>query len=211
MHTCLEHQNRNQPRSPHGGEPSPPTNTPRPCSERQHARRRRTFPGEDPNAGSVSRCRIGEANDQERTLETDRLLAQFQDEIAVSSAHVTNAESIARGHSWGLAGITASEVAGAHYDRVHSIAGAGMPADWEADPETAYFHWSYVDALSMAQSTSLVWDGKIPSTHPAFQSTIYEREGDFDLYLPGPGHGQASSPILPRPFRQRRILWANTI
>ncbi|GLJ78546.1 hypothetical protein [Microbacterium imperiale] len=153
------------------------------------------FPGEDPNAGSVNLSRIGEANDEERALETGELLARFQDEIAASSSHVANAESIARGHSWGLAGITASEVAGAHYDQVHSLAGAGMPAGWEEDRETAYFHWSYVDALSMAQSTSLVWGGNIPSTHPAFQSTIYERDGDFDLYLPGPD--QALSPNPP--------------
>ncbi|MDQ1215470.1 hypothetical protein [Microbacterium arborescens] len=147
----------------------------------------------------MSLRRIGEANDEERTLETDRLLARFQDEIAVSSSHVANAESIGRGHSWGLAGITASEVVGAHYDQVHSLAGAGMPADWEPDRETAYFHWSHVDALSMAQSTSLVWGGNIPSTHPAFQSTIYEREGDFDLYLPGPDQALSPNPPLSIP------------
>lgn len=155
------------------------------------------FPGEDHNSGSANFLRIGEANEEERTLKTGELLAQFQNEIAASSSHIASAESIARGHSWGLAAATASEIAGAHYDQVHSIAGAGMPSAWEPDPQTAYFHWSYVDALSMAQTAPIVWGGNIPSTHPAFESTIYERDGDFDLYLPGPGRDQAFSPTPP--------------
>lgn len=42
---------------------------------------------------------------------------------------VGGAEQTSIGHSWGLANVTSSEVAGARYDTVISLAGAGMLPD----------------------------------------------------------------------------------
>lgn len=85
---------------------------------------------------------------------------------------------------------TSAEVAGAEYDQIHSLAGAGMPGGWEADPGTTYSHWAYTDALTMIQETGTVWGGNIPANIPAnssaFDSRIYEREEDFDI-RPRPG------------------------
>ena len=143
------------------------------------------FPGEDPESGSVDFLRIFEANDESRALHAGSALNSFEVEVDASSSPLAGAEQVGIGHSWGLTAITASEVEHAHYDQVHSLAGAGMPSEWTADPGTAYYHWSYTDAISMGQDTGLVTYDKVPSSDPAFTSHIYHRDGDFDLYLPG--------------------------
>ena len=143
------------------------------------------FPGEDPESGSVDFLRIFEANDESRALHAGSALNSFEVEVHASSSPLAGAEQVGIGHSWGLTAITASEVKHAHYDQVHSLAGAGMPSGWHADPDTAYYHWSYTDAISMGQETGLVTYDKVPSDDPAFTSHIYHRDGDFDLYLPG--------------------------
>ncbi len=142
------------------------------------------FPGEDSTAGGSNLLRIGEANDESAALAKGRLLEGFQQELHTASPILAATQKIGMGHSWGLPALTSSEVADAHYDKVISLAGAGMPHDWKAQPGTSYYHWSYTDALSMAQSTGAVWDGKIPLTSPDFTSHVYSRDGDFTLYLP---------------------------
>lgn len=156
-----------------------------------------SFPGEDPATGSANLLRIGEANDEAWALQTGGRLADFQDEVHTSSGVLAGAQQTAMGHSWGLAAVTASEVKGAQYDQVHSLAGAGMPEQWDNDRDTDYYHWAYTDALTMAQETGAVWDGNIPARESAFASRVFEREGDFTLYLPSstaPGGVPTSPP-----------------
>lgn len=142
------------------------------------------FPGEDVASGGMDLARILEANDEGAALDKGRLIADFQQELLSSSPEAESAQQDGMGHSWGLAGITSSEVAGAKYSQVHSLAGAGMPPGWTASPGTDYSHWGYTDALSIVQGTGAVWDGSIPTRDAAFSSHVYGRDGDFTLYLP---------------------------
>ena len=87
-------------------------------------------------------------------------------------------EQIAIGHSWGLANVTSAEVAGAHYDKVVSLSGAGMLPEWRPDPTTAYSDFSYQDLLQEAQSLDVVWDGNNPRSNPAFEHGEYFRGPD---------------------------------
>ena len=160
-----------------------------------------TFPGENTTVGGMNLARIGEANDEDAALKKGRDLARFEYEISASSPDVAAARHDAIGHSWGVAAIAASEVAGAHFDQVHSLAGAGLPSDWTPQDGTRYFHWSYEDLLSMAQSTGWVWNGKIPRTDPAFESHILPRDGDFsgcfDMRIGPDGPAVPEVPCIP--------------
>lgn len=82
------------------------------------------------------------------------------------------------GHSWGLSNITASEIAGAEYDTVISLAGAGMPDGWAPNPDTTYADFSYEDLLQRAQRTDRVWEGNVPRSDPAFAHGGYYRGPD---------------------------------
>lgn len=143
------------------------------------------FPGESPAGNSPNLLRVVEANQAPLALEKGSMIAAFQAELNASSSPASRADHDGMGHSWGLAGITSAEVAGAEFDQVHSLAGAGMPTEWAADPGTQYFHWGYTDALSMAQWTGTVWNTKIPSLESSFTSRLYGREGDFTMIFPG--------------------------
>ncbi|MXS73729.1 hypothetical protein CSIV_12685 [Microbacterium sp. CSI-V] len=156
------------------------------------------FPGEDVASGGMDPSRILEANDEGAALEKGRLIADFQQELLSSSPEAASAQHDGMGHSWGLAGITSSEVAGAKYSQVHSLAGAGMPSGWTPSPTTEYLHWGYTDALSIMQGTGAVWDGRIPTREAAFASHVYGREGDFTLYLPT-GTGSDTVVVSPQP------------
>ncbi|MFC4138091.1 MULTISPECIES: hypothetical protein [unclassified Microbacterium] len=141
-----------------------------------------SFPGENPTTGGADLTRIGEANDEDYTLGKGAQVAAFQTELHTATGP-TNADFNGIGHSWGLAAITSAEVAGARFDNVVSLAGAGMPEIWRPNPGTEYAHYSYTDILSMGQDLGLVWNGRNPDADPAFDSTVYERDGDFDLPL----------------------------
>ncbi|KIC57920.1 hypothetical protein [Microbacterium hominis] len=65
-----------------------------------------------------------------------------------------------------------------------AVAGAGMPAAWRPEQGTDYEHWSYTDALSMAQATGWVWEGNNPISNPAFTSHIFPHDGDFTMRVP---------------------------
>lgn len=157
------------------------------------------FPGENTETGGMNLGRILEANIGEAALQKGELIADFQNQLTESSLYVASAQTDGIGHSWGLPALTSSEVAGARYDQVHSFAGAGVPREWVANADTRYLHWSYNDAVSMAQSSHLVWAGNVPSTNAAFDSRQYARAGDFEIYLPSPTSGGATvfSPQMP--------------
>lgn len=143
------------------------------------------FPGEDKLTGAANLSRIAEANDEQRALRKGREIADFHREL-VASTRGTKVDYNGIGFSWGLAGITAAEVAGARFDAVVSLAGAGMPSTWTPRLDTTYEHFSYTDALSMAQATGQVWEGRNPGRHPGFTSHIYAHEGDYTMKIKAP-------------------------
>jgi len=126
------------------------------------------FPGEQDNAKDPDMWRILEANDEATAREAGGQLAQFQEGMR-SDPSLGGAEQIGIGHSWGLANLTSSEVAGSEYDRVISLAGAGMLPEWDARDGTTYTDLSYYDILIHAQSKGLVWGGNNPRSNEAFK------------------------------------------
>nr|WP_307333858.1 hypothetical protein [Microbacterium sp. SORGH_AS_1204] len=173
------------------------------------------FPGEDADGGQANLGRILEANDEPAARASGRLIADFQRELLCASPQAASAQQDAMGHSWGLAAVTSSEVAGARYSQVHSLAGAGMPSGWTPNADTRYFHWGYTDALSIAQGTGVVWDGHIPTRDSSFSSHLYSREGDFPLYLPSGIGSDAtvfsaqpppSIPLTTRPLENHNLI-----
>lgn len=143
------------------------------------------FPGDDEGPGASERLKgLIEANAQERAAPAGRDLASFQEELAADH-HLRAARRVALGHSWGLVPISAAEAAGTRYDQVHSLAGAWVSKDWAPAAGTRYHHWTYVDFLSMFQDAGVVGDGRNPDVLPAFESRVFEREGDVELRLGG--------------------------
>ena len=128
-----------------------------------------------------------EANDQGYARESGDRLAAFQrglhaDPLFRSAPPV----EVAVGHSWGLADVLASEVAGARYDHVVSLAGAGAVDDWQPDPSTEYDSLRYRDALGLAQATGGVYAGRDPQSMVVFEDQVFESDGDRALELGSP-------------------------
>ncbi|KTR41566.1 hypothetical protein NS263_04210 [Curtobacterium oceanosedimentum] len=109
---------------------------------------------------------LTEANDQQYARGIAQNLADFE-EVAFTDPLLEGRQSVAIGHSWGVANITVSEALGAHYDKVVSLSGAGAPADWTPSPTTEYRDFSYDDILQFAQDIRVgehgaVWSGRNP-------------------------------------------------
>lgn len=135
------------------------------------------FPGAvEPDRTASARGFVLEANDPAFALRSGRQLASFETGLRADPA-LAAAQSTAIGHSWGLANVTASEVAGAHYDAVVSLSGAGMPLDWRPDPTTRYRDYSYDDVLQVLQAPVLdvVWQGVNPRRESVFEHGPYYR------------------------------------
>ena len=133
------------------------------------------FPGEDPYAGEQDNVRLSEANDPERGLDAGRQLASFQRGMQ-SDPLLQGTEQIGIGHSWGYQNLTSSEIFGAEYEKSISLSGAGIHQQWVPDAETQYTNYVYKgDGLYKLQDTGLVWDGKVPRAHEAFENHIYTR------------------------------------
>lgn len=132
------------------------------------------FPGETDGSDALDVARLAEANDEKFALQAGRQLADFGSAIHLDP-DLSEASTSAIGHSWGLAAITSSEVAGAHYDNVISLSGAGMPRSWVPSPLTTYADFSYADSLQEVQvlGGDRVWDGNIPRSSPAFEKGPY--------------------------------------
>ncbi len=143
------------------------------------------FPGDDQYPGQTG-FGIGllEANDPDRAAPAGEALARFQREVS-SDPSLAHGLQFAAGHSWGLVPIAASEMRGARYAQVHSLSGAWVPDGWAPCSSTSYSHWSYTDALSMAQDGMFVNAGRAPDTVSAFQSHIYMRKTDAEVPLGG--------------------------
>lgn len=143
-----------------------------------------TFPGEDDtNLGDPNMTRILEANSATSTTTTAERLASLQRGVAANPQY-TYAQTTAIGHSWGLANITASEGAGAHYDQVISLSGAWMPEGWAPDPSTTYHDYSYPDILQYAQEFGVVGENNVPRRPDSGFSydPYYEAPSAFDLF-----------------------------
>jgi hypothetical protein len=139
---------------------------------------------------------LTEANDQEYARNTGKTLANFEDGMR-QDPDLRDAESVAIGHSWGLSNVTSSEVAGAHYDKVVSLSGAGELPDWRKSPTTKYADFSYYDVLQFAQELPLngdgpVWDGRNPRDSGFDHGTYYDAPLTFKSF---PGNGLVS-PLL---------------
>ncbi len=132
------------------------------------------FPAAEDNSEAVNMQRFLEANDPARALEAGKQLASFQNALRCDPS-IESRKTAAIGHSWGLAAVTSSEVAGARYDTVVSLSGAGMPPSWQPSAGTAYADFSYYDVLQEAQIVGgkAVWNGMTPRSHPAFDSPPY--------------------------------------
>lgn len=157
------------------------------------------FPGEHDTSDRARA--IVEASDQRIALDAGVTLAGFHSDVMRDSLLAGSQQTII-GHSWGLADVTASEIAGAHYDQVISLAGAYMPDGWEAAPNTEYSHYSYLDWLALAHEADnlapdwivdgvvpdqllpgghLVGSGDFPADNPAFDHNLYEAPNNFDV------------------------------
>jgi hypothetical protein len=108
---------------------------------------------------------------------TGRRLVTFQEGLR-QSYDPNLVTEVGIGHSWGLANVTSSEVSGARYDHVVSLAGAGMPSAWQPHEGTTYSDYRYLDFLQVAQWSGQVWDGKNPGNHWAFESDGFLRGPD---------------------------------
>ncbi|WP_130453795.1 hypothetical protein [Leucobacter luti] len=142
------------------------------------------FPGEEQTSRAPRMLRITEANDGDRARLAGAQLERFNRGMRADPQLATGTH-IGIGHSWGLANLTSSEVAGSSYDTVVSLSGAGMLPEWEGNPNTGYFDLSYPDLLQGAQQQGYVWRGNTPRSHPRFTNIPYYR-GQHDEVLDSP-------------------------
>jgi hypothetical protein len=127
------------------------------------------FPGEEDTAGGPNLGRISGANDESLARTSGQQLASFESGMR-TDPYLNDAEQTGIGHSWGLTNVTSSEVAGARYDKVISLAGAGMLPDWKLQPTTEYSNLYYYDVLIHGEGVTnpitnkgVVWDGNNPN------------------------------------------------
>lgn len=131
------------------------------------------FPGETHGKSvDANLLRITEANDQADTLEAGKQLAGFETGMRTDPS-LKSVEQVSIGHSWGLANVVSSEEADARYDKVISLAGAGMPKDWMPKDGTDYSNLFYYDVLIHAQTKKLVWKGNNPIYSDDFVQYYY--------------------------------------
>ncbi|MCK2035385.1 hypothetical protein KZC51_04470 [Microbacterium sp. SSW1-49] len=165
------------------------------------------FPGENPEVGGVDPLRIVEANDQQRAAEAGRQLARFEAGMR-ADPQLAVAEQDAFGHSWGLANVTSAEVAGADFDKVVSLSGAGMLPEWTPDPGTVYTDLSYRDILQAGQDLGVVWDGNTPRSDPVFDHDDYY-VGPNDEVLDRADNGSLGRPTINIPKDYFAVLTEN--
>jgi uncharacterized protein YukE len=143
-------------------------------------------PGGADGESSPDYVRLLEANDRDRAMLAGQQLSDFAAGIRLD-VNLSGAKTTAIGHSWGLTAVTSSEIAGARYDQVISLSGAGMPPEWKPGSTTTYSDFSYFDILQQAQALpgEPVWDGNTPRSNPAFVHGPYY-EGPTDVFTRAP-------------------------
>jgi hypothetical protein len=131
---------------------------------------------------------LTEANSARMAREAGEKLASFQVglEAAGGVPGAAPPRTVAIGHSWGAANVVSSETAGARYDHVVSLAGAGALQDWAGAAETEYDSFRYDDALGVAQSTGFVYRHRNPQYLDEFEQHEYESDADRALRWSSP-------------------------
>jgi hypothetical protein len=126
---------------------------------------------------------LGEANTSSVAREAGQRLAAFQRglDVAGGSDGADLPRSVGIGHSWGTADVMAAEVAGARFDHVVSLAGAGTIREWLPSEYTEYDSFRYDDFLGAAQATGFVYKGSNPQYIPEFEQHEYESDADRAL------------------------------
>jgi len=79
-------------------------------------------------------------SDTSIAMDLGRTMAQFQ--TGLDASGLPPLPTTAVGHSAGLAILTASEQAGAHYDNVVSLSGIGMDDGWKPQSGTSYYDYT---------------------------------------------------------------------
>jgi hypothetical protein len=107
-------------------------------------------------------------------------LAAFQDGLAAGGASTGSSvpRTVGIGYSWGTAAVLASESAGASYNHVVALAGAGTGQEWAGSPDTEYDSFRYDDALGAAQATGLVYRRRNPQYLAEFEQHEYDSFAD---------------------------------
>lgn len=123
---------------------------------------------------------LAQANSSPFARESGERLAAFRAGLDVGGASVgaPPPRIVGIGHSWGTANIIASELAGAHWDHVASLAGAGAVPEWSGSPDTEYDSYRYDDALGVVQATGIVYRHRNPQYLGEFEQHEYESDAD---------------------------------
>lgn len=123
---------------------------------------------------------LAQANSSPFARESGERLATFRAGLDVGGASTGSPppRTVGIGHSWGTANIIASELAGAHWDHVASLAGAGAVPKWSGSPDTEYDSYRYDDALGVVQATGIVYRHRNPQYLGEFEQHEYESDAD---------------------------------
>ena len=123
---------------------------------------------------------LAQANSSPFARESGERLASFRAGLDVGGAAAGSPapRSVGIGHSWGTANILASELAGARFDHVVSLAGAGAVPEWAGSPGTEYDSFRYDDALGVVQATGIVYRHRNPQYLGEFEQHEYDSFAD---------------------------------
>ncbi|MBD8584128.1 hypothetical protein IFT90_06110 [Frigoribacterium sp. CFBP 8766] len=123
---------------------------------------------------------LAQANSSPFARESGERLASFRAGLDVGGAAAGSPapRSVGIGHSWGTANILASELAGARFDHVVSLAGAGVVPEWAGSPGTEYDSFRYDDALGVVQATGIVYRHRNPQYLGEFEQHEYDSFAD---------------------------------
>lgn len=131
---------------------------------------------------------LAQANSSPFARESGERLAAFRAGLDVGGAAAGSPvpRSVGIGHSWGTANILASELAGARFDHVVSLAGAGAVPEWAGAPGTEYDSFRYDDALGVVQATGIVYRHRNPQYLGEFEQHEYDSFADSAMEWDSP-------------------------
>ncbi len=102
-------------------------------------------------------------------------IAGFQRDVIERDPNLAGAAHDAAAHSAGFSVLTGAELAGAHFDKVLSLAGAFALPGWAADPSTEYHHFQYDN-----DAINLIDGGRLFTPHEldgVFSQHIFDAAG----------------------------------
>ncbi|KAA9106459.1 WXG100 family type VII secretion target [Microbacterium rhizomatis] len=129
-------------------------------------------------------------------------LAEFTTAVQSDPALGGDVSFSAAGHSAGISYVSASEVAGAHYDHVLSLAGSWLAPGWQANPGTDYQHYQYgVDALNYLTPVK-----NMPIENDVFSQHVYAPDTFEILGVTFQNEGQNHTHIAEGPTTNQNAL-----